>query len=151
MSDAFSETTLPPIGWVADLKDEDRDLLASYGEFISAYPDRDLIEQGWQQTHLYLVVSGILDVRRVGLEQDIPLGSLGEGESIGEMSVFDPGPASASVRAREFSRVWRINRDSLMAYLTDSPGSGLLLLGALSTILSKRVRLLSQQLVESKS
>lgn len=150
MSDNFSQPTLPPIGWVADLNNEDRELLASYGEFISAYPDRDLIEQGWQQTHLYLVVSGVLDVRRVGLEQDVPIGSLGPGESIGEMSIFDPGPASASVRAQEFSQVWRINRDSLASYLNDSPGSGLLVLGALATILSKRVRLLSQQLVDAK-
>ena len=69
MSDTFSQPTLPPIGWVADLKDEDRELLASYGEFVSAYPDRDLIEQGWEQSHLYLVVGGTLDVRRIGLEQ----------------------------------------------------------------------------------
>jgi len=151
MSDAFSLTTLPPIGWVSDLKSEDRELLASYGEFISATPEHDLIEQGWQQTHLYLVVSGSLAVRSIGLDQDISLGSLGVGECVGEMSIFDPGPASASVRATQFSRVWRINRDSLMAYLSDSPGSGILLLGALSTILSKRIRALSQQLVESKT
>lgn len=151
MSSPFDRPSLPSIGWVADLKTEDRDLLASYGEFIPAYPERDLIEQGWNQTHLYMVITGKLEVRREGLERDLVVGYISPGESIGEVSIFDPGPASASVRAVEFSQIWRIDRDSLNSFLGDNPGAGNLLMVGLSTILSKRIRSLSAQLVDAKT
>ncbi|NJK92837.1 MAG: cyclic nucleotide-binding domain-containing protein [Blastochloris sp.] len=121
MSSAFDRPTLPAVGWVANLNDDDRDLLASYGEFFGIQPDHDMIKQGDEQNQLFLVISGRLEVRRIGLNDDLVLGVISAGESIGEMSLFDIGPASASIRALEFCQVWRIDKESIGSFVADSP------------------------------
>lgn len=141
---------LPPSGWVAMLKEEDRDLLSSYGEFAGVHPDHDMIRQGEAQDHVYFVISGRLEVRKQGLADDIIVGVIQPGESIGEVSIFDPEPASASVRALEFSQVWKISRESLMEFITDSPVAGNTLLMGICEILCRRLRLASAQLVDAK-
>ncbi len=132
------------------IPEDDRDLLASYGEFRGVQPDHDMIRQGEEQLHIYFVISGRLEVRRQGLEDDIVVGSISAGESIGEMSVFDQGPASANIRALEFSQIWRIDGESLKQFINDNPVCGNRILLGLSTILSKRVRALSAQLVDAR-
>jgi CRP-like cAMP-binding protein len=146
----FDRPTLPPIGWVAHLKEEDRDLLATYGEFIGVHPDHDMIREGDEQKSVYFVISGKLEVRKQGLDDDIIVGVVGEGGSIGELSLFDPAPANASVRALEFSQVWRIDRDSLMGFMADSPVAGNIILQGICEILSRRLREANAQLVDAK-
>jgi len=138
------------MGWVAALKEEDRDLLASYGDYMGVHPDHDMIRQGEPQERVYFVISGKLEVRKQGLEDDIIVGVVGEGESIGELSLFDPAPANASVRALEFSQVWRIDRDSLMGFIADSPVGGNTILRGICEILSRRLREANAQLVDAK-
>ena len=150
MSSTFDRPTLPAVGWVAELKEEDRDLLASYGEFLGIQPDHDMIRQGDDQKHLYFVIGGKLEVRRIGLQDDVVVGVIEAGEAIGEIAVFDPGPASASIRALEFSQIWRIDSDSLGSFLADNPVAGVSLLTHLATILSQRVRQVMSQLVDAK-
>lgn len=146
----FDRPTLPDAGWVSALKEEDRELLSTYGEFAGVHPDYDLIRQGDVQSHVYYVISGKLEVRRQGLEDDIIVGVIGPGESIGEISIFDPEPASASVRALEFTQVWKINRDSLLDFIQDSPVAGNALLMGICQILGRRLKQASTQLVDAK-
>ncbi len=150
MSSTFDRPMLPALGWVADLKEEDRDLLASYGEFLGLQPDHDMIRQGDEQRHLYFIISGKLEVRRSGLEDDIVVGVIQPGEAFGEIAIFDPGPASAHVRALEFSQIWRIDSESFSSFLKDNPVAGNILMLHLATILSQRTRQLMAQLVDAK-
>jgi CRP-like cAMP-binding protein len=151
MSDAFDRPTLPDAGFLAGLPEDDRDLLASYGEFRGVQPDHDMIRQGEEQHDVFFVISGKLEVRRQGMEDDIVVGCINAGESIGEMSVFDHGPASANIRALEFSQIWKIDGESLKQFIQDNPVCGNKMLLGLSTILSQRVRTLSRQLVDAKT
>ncbi|MEM6822909.1 MAG: cyclic nucleotide-binding domain-containing protein [Verrucomicrobiota bacterium] len=151
MSTEFDRPTLPEAGFLAGLPEDDRDLLASYGEFRGVQPDHDMIRQGDIQEHLYFVISGKLEVRRQGVQDDIVVGTILPGESIGEISVFDIGPASASIRALEFSQVWWIDGNSLKDFIRDSPVAGNHIMLGLATILSKRVRTLSSQLVDART
>jgi CRP-like cAMP-binding protein len=147
----FDRPTLPATGWVSQLKEEDRNLLASYGEFIGVHPDHDMIRQGEQQILVYFVISGKLEVRKQGIQDDVIMGVIAQNESIGELSLFDPSPASASVRALEFSQVWKIDRDSLFSFIQDSPVAGNTILFGLCEILSRRVRDAGSKLVEAKT
>ncbi|MDX6766041.1 MAG: cyclic nucleotide-binding domain-containing protein [Candidatus Methylacidiphilales bacterium] len=147
----FDRPALPATGWVSLLKPEDRDLLASYGEFIGVHPDHDMIRQGDNQNHVFFVISGKLEVRKQGLQDDIIVGVIGADESIGELAIFDPSPASASVRALEFSQVWKIDRDSLFSFIQDSPVAGNTILLGLCEILSRRLREASSRLVDAKT
>lgn len=146
----FDRPLLPPAGWVAQLKDEDRELLASYGEFQGIHPDHDMIRQGEPQEHVYFVISGKLEVRKQGLDDDIIVGVIQAHESIGDLGIFDPAPASASVRALEFSQVWRIGRDNLLGFIQDSPVAGNTILLGICEILSKRLREANAQFVDAK-
>jgi len=150
MAESFDRPTLPKTGFLEAMADDDRDLLASYGEFRGVQPDHDMIRQGEEQQQVYFVISGKLEVRRQGLADDIVVGIISPGESIGEMSVFDAGPASASIRALEFSQIWVIDGVSLKSFIRDSPVAGNQILLGLATILSQRVRQLSRQLVDAR-
>ncbi len=150
MSDSINRPTLPDAGLFLGIREDDRDLLATYGQFMGVQPDHDMIRQGETQMHLYYVIQGKLEVRRQGINDDIVVGSIQSGESIGEMSVFDEGPASASIRALEFSQIWKIDGDSLKAFLQDNPVAGNSIMLRIATLLSQRLRKLSEQLVEAR-
>jgi len=61
-----------------------------------------IIQQGEETSSMYLVLEGSLEVH-LGAVDDEPVARIGAGESVGEMSVLDPGPASAWVVAAEGS------------------------------------------------
>jgi CRP/FNR family cyclic AMP-dependent transcriptional regulator len=143
----LSTSTLPAVGWISQLKEDDRAILSSYGEFIPAHPDKPVIKEGDSQTNLYFVISGSLKVKHSGQKGEHVIASIKAGESFGEISVFDPGPASATVIAFEFSQLWRINQDELLSFIRDNPAVGNQILIALTTLLSQRLRRLDPVLV----
>jgi len=136
VSNEFDRPMLPAVGLMTELKEEDRDLLASYGEFIGAQEGRELIAQGEDQRHLYFVISGQLEA---SVDGQI-VGSIQPGETIGEIAILDPGVATGNVKAVEFSQIWRIDYDSLRQFALDTPVAANSLLLGLSTLLAKRIR-----------
>ena len=141
MSDTLSNPSLPTFSWIGHLKDDDRELLSSYGEFFPGHPGTVIIEEGAMQTEVFVVISGRLEVRaRQEDGSTALLAQVGPGETLGEISLFSPGPAAATVTAVEFSQLWRIADDSLMEFMQENPGAGNLLLRTLATILAQRLR-----------
>src|SRR5580704_1802940 len=108
MPEELSKPTLPTFSWIGQLKPDDRELLSSYGEFFPAYPGTVVINEGEMQTSVFVVISGHLEVRAKQEEDETEplLAHVGPGETLGEISLFDPGPAAATVRATEFSQIW---------------------------------------------
>ena len=141
MPETPAKPTLPTFSWVGHLKDDDRDLLSSYGEFFPGHPGNVIIEEGVQQTEVFVVISGELEVHSNDEEGNPVLRArVGPGETLGEISLFDPGPALATVTASEFSQLWRIADARLIEFMTDNPGAGNLLLRTLASILAQRLR-----------
>jgi CRP-like cAMP-binding protein len=141
MPEDLSKPTLPTFSWIGQLKPDDRELLSSYGEFFPAYPGTVVIEEGEIQTTVFVVVSGQLEVRAKQEDETEPLlARVGPGETLGEISLFDPGPAAATVRATEFSQLWRIADSDLIIFMEENPGAGNLLLRTLAAILAQRLR-----------
>ena len=68
------------------------------------------------------------------------LAQVGPGETLGEISLFDPGPAAATVTAVEFSQLWRIADEDLIHFMEENPGAGNVLLRTLASILAQRLR-----------
>ncbi|MCE0498083.1 MAG: cyclic nucleotide-binding domain-containing protein [Methylacidiphilales bacterium] len=144
MSEALSKPTLPTFSWIGQLKPDDRDLLSSYGEFFPAYPGTVVINEGAMQTSVFVVISGRLEVRaKQEVDTESLLAHVGPGETLGEISLFDPGPATATVIATEFSQIWRIADSDLIEFMQENPGAGNLLLRTLATILAQRLRQLN--------
>jgi CRP-like cAMP-binding protein len=133
--------TLPTFSWLGHLKEDDRDLLSSYGEFFPGHPGNIIIEEGVLQTEVFVVISGELEVYTETEDgTSIVRARVGPGETIGEMSLFDPAPATATVRATEFSQLWRIADTDLIQFMDQNPGAGNVLLRTLATILAQRLR-----------
>jgi CRP-like cAMP-binding protein len=140
MSTEFSTPELPAKGIIEPLGDEDRLLLSSYGEFRPVHERQVLIEEGHQQNSLYFVISGALHATTMRSGRQVLLGKINVGETIGEINIFHPGFASATVTAVEFSQVWRIDRGSLEEFMNVSPLPAAHLLIGISSTLSRRLR-----------
>ena len=87
-----------------------------------------------------MVVSGTFHVQTVVTGRPVLLGTMKAGDTIGEVNMFDPGSASASVVSRSFSEVWKIDRARLEQYLEAHPRTAARLLVNVATQLSKRLR-----------
>jgi CRP-like cAMP-binding protein len=140
-TDILSKPTLPTFSWIGHLKPDDRELLSSYGEFFPGHPGNVIIEEGAMQTEVFVVISGLLEVRATQEDgSEILLAQIGPGETLGEISLFDPGPAAATVTAVEFSQLWRIADSDLIHFMNENPGAGNVLLRTLASILAQRLR-----------
>ncbi len=141
MSESLSKPTLPNFSWIGHLKEDDRDLLSSYGEFFPGHPGNVIIQEGDIQTDVIVVISGKLEVRAKQEDGgEAVLAQVVPGETLGEISLFNPGPATATVTALEFSQLWRITDADLISYMEENPGAGNVLLRTLATILAQRLR-----------
>jgi CRP/FNR family cyclic AMP-dependent transcriptional regulator len=144
MSETLSRPTLPSFSWIGHLKEDDRDLLSSYGEFFPGHPGNVIITEGVLQTEVFVVISGKLEVRAKQEDgTEVVLAQVGPGETLGEISLFVPGPAAATVTAVEFSQLWRIADSDLMHFMEENPGAGNILLRTLASILAQRLRQLN--------
>lgn len=140
MSSDFTTPELPAKGIIQPLGDDDRLLLSSYGEFLPVHDRQVLIEEGYQQNSLYFVIAGKLHASTLRSGRQVLLGRIEPGETIGEINIFHPGMASATVTALEFSQVWRIDRESLEEFMNVSPLPAAHLLIGIASTLSRRLR-----------
>ena len=136
----LTENELPAVGFLADFTDEDRQKLSSFGEFLPGNKDIPLIEEGSEQPSLYFVISGKLHAQTMTDGRRVLLGALGAGDVIGEVNVFDPGAASATVVPAEFSQLWRLSRSDFSDILETEPLLASNILIAIATQLSRRLR-----------
>jgi CRP-like cAMP-binding protein len=123
-------------------------LLSSFGDSRSYQPGDVVIRQGDENDYLYLVLKGKLEVLQEVDDVDQVVAELEAGDSLGEVSIFDPGPASATVRAGSDSEVWLITRESLERLHSANPKVAYRLLTRITTCLSKRMRDMNDKLVD---
>jgi CRP/FNR family transcriptional regulator, cyclic AMP receptor protein len=151
MSDRLIRPELPPVGIVAEMDAQDRALLGNYGEFLPAQPGQTLITAGEDQEHLYLVISGLLHVT-IMVEGRVKLIARVEaGETLGEVNVFDPGKASATVIAQEFSQIWKANRDDIDLFVKAYPEPGSILLSGIITVMCRRIRNMNKMQADNET
>ncbi|WP_395735990.1 Crp/Fnr family transcriptional regulator [Prosthecobacter sp.] len=133
---------------LANFKANELTLLSSFGDSRSYQKDDVVISQGDDNDHLYLVLKGKLEVLQEVDGADQVVATLEAGDSMGEVSIFDPGPASATVRAGSETEVWLIKRDSLDSLHSANPKVAYRLLSRITTCLSKRLRDMNDRLVD---
>lgn len=133
---------------LANFTPEELSLLSSFGDSRAYQTDEIVIRQGDENDHLYLVLKGKLDVFQDVEGMNKKVATLEAGDSLGEVSVFDPGPASATVCASSETEVWLITRQSLDRLHAASPKVAYRLLSRITTCLSKRLRLMNDKVVD---
>lgn len=104
-----------------------------------------LLSTEQENQHIYLLLSGTLGVHFGSLDSP-EIRELGEGVSVGEMSIFDGTLPSAYIVAKEVSRVFPIHSDLLCSLVTDtSPIAGNML-----RMMTQWMRLNTQRIVKDR-
>jgi len=132
--------SLPRIGILAFMDDEYRAHLVTYGYEVAAEQKQVLLREGVESRTLYMVLAGsfVITVGKNG--EDVTLDTAGEGDCLGEISVLEPGPASATVTSSGKSKLWAIDSNELQRFLQDWPLAGCALILGIDTLLSRRLR-----------
>ncbi|MEI2774544.1 MAG: Crp/Fnr family transcriptional regulator [Tetrasphaera sp.] len=108
------------------------DLLASMGPLRLERGD-ELFHEGDPGDRLYVITEGKVKLGRSSSDgRENLLAILGPGEMFGELSLFDPGPRTATATAVAETQLVGLSNDALHAYLTDHPKAALTLLAALA-------------------
>ncbi len=95
-----------------------------------------LFEEGQLAHHLYVLVSGKMEIfRRIG-SKEYMLAHLGPKKCFGEMAILGEEPRSASIRAVEPTAVLKIDRESFRDLIRERPQISF----AIFKILSQRLR-----------
>lgn len=108
-----------------------------------------ILEEGKAVTSFYIVCAGTVHARRTVREKEVLLGRIGGGGFFGEINLFDPGVATATVRAMDKVRLAAVGYDELRAFLSAHPAAGYKIVSALMGELSRRLRQTNQRFVNS--
>jgi len=85
-------------------------------------PPERIIRAGSKRTSMYLIASGEADVYEVDEKgQETWMAEVGEGETVGLMSLLTGVPQRTTIRARTETAVWEIDSESLHALFDRKP------------------------------
>ena len=135
---------LPPLGILSSLSDQSLINLASYGQYQKFAVGDVIIKEGDPQDRFYVVVNGKLAITALASGKEVPLSTAEAGECLGEVSLLEPGAASASVKVLELATLWSMNLENLRVYLSEHAGGGGALLMGMASCLSQRLRQANQ-------
>jgi CRP/FNR family cyclic AMP-dependent transcriptional regulator len=121
--------------------------------FLQVEPGEVLFREGDDAECVYFVIQGELDVIKesVGANskpQHVVITTLSEGRSLGEMSVIDKTPRSATVRVREKAILATLKADGFDLLLLNHPRVGIKILKGIARLLSLNLRKTSSRLAE---
>lgn len=148
MSEELVSPHLPAVGLVAQLEKEDRDTLSSYGQFHIAKPGEVLVPQGQPHGRLFFIISGLLHAVRRDEDREVLLGTIRQGEWVGEVDLFDPMSAVCSVVVIEPAQYWVCTRADIEQFINNYPQAGTQLVIGVAATLSKRLRVVTKKLMD---
>ncbi len=129
------------------LSGEERMKVMRYVHEVDVATGDFVVRQGDESQDFYLVVDGQLEVQVDGQR----VHSLGAGASFGEIALVSGGPRSASVLARQPSRLFRISRDGFYDLGQKDQATAVKMLWSIAQSLALRVTELSQDLVGARA
>ncbi len=107
------------------LSEEDLDRLYSMAEVVTIEQDELLMEEGEPGDSIYVVLEGAFNITKRTRQEEIVLANRGLGEVLGEISLLENAPRSASVRATESGRLLKISREAFESLLHTSPSASM--------------------------
>lgn len=142
---------IPPLGFLAGVSAEHRAFLTGFGRFDRPEKGLPYIHEGSTQNSISLVLEGTLHVMTALDQQPLVLAELGPGDVIGEVNLFDPSTASATVIARSHCLIWSMTRDELSGLIESDLEAGHSVMWGLLHLLSHRVRQMNEKLLEYRN
>ncbi len=120
----------------------DDDEIGAFGDACvrrSVPADHVFFNMGTLNSSLFIICAGSVKIERVGTADDIPLATLGTGQTFGEMSFMDGSRTTATVTATKPTDVLEISRESVDQLLDEKPDLGVKLWRNFSLDLKQRL------------
>jgi CRP-like cAMP-binding protein len=136
----MSSIILPRTSILSFMDDESREQFATYGTVMETTPGQVIIQQGVLNLQLFIVIKGTFAITTDTSGHPVHLDSVGVGDCLGEVAVFEPGVASATVTCTEAGQLWFIDVEHLQQFLLEWPHSGCAAILGITTILSRRLK-----------
>ncbi len=130
-------------------KSEEIDILARHMNYTEVTRGEYLFTEGERGDYMCFVVRGLLEVLKKTMRGDYrTIARLGKGSTIGEMSIIDKSPRSASVIARQPSVVLILTKKGFEILTERYPAVGVILLKKIMRLLSLNMRRTSSKLAD---
>ncbi|MSR65030.1 MAG: cyclic nucleotide-binding domain-containing protein [Verrucomicrobiae bacterium] len=137
---------LKQISFFSSLNTDELNSILKITHELPFQKDQEIIQQGRTHASLFLVLEGVLHVNRKAEPSNVYLGRIETGSFFGEISFFDPGPASASVRAMGGGRLYEIRREDFFKLIEQQPALGCKILTRMMHEMANRLRRVDQRL-----
>jgi len=132
-----------------NLESKELRIVSGYIEIQEVNPGKIVFKEGDRGNYVCFVINGSLDVlKKNEAGDDVVLTTLHKGRSIGEMSVIDDFPRSATIKARTKAKLVTLNRQGFELILEDHPTTGVKILKGISRLLSQNLRKTSSRLAD---
>src|SRR5476649_1740758 len=87
------------------LSDEELRAFCALLSLREVKPRERIVEEGVPVKNFSIVTEGVVHIRRMASKREMLLGRLGPGGFFGEINLFDPGVATASIYAMKPTRI----------------------------------------------
>lgn len=108
-----------------------------------------VLQEGTEVTRFYIVCEGIFHVRRMAQKREILMGRLGPGAFFGEINLFDPGVATASIYSMKVGRLASISYDAFRQFMEENTEAGYKIVSKMMAEMARRLRQTDSRLVNS--
>jgi len=122
--------------------------LATFMEMVEFRASETIFSEGDDGAYACFIVEGQLDVRKQSDVEEVLIAILTAGRSIGEMSVIDESPRSASVIARSDGKMLLLHRERFAELIEQYPRIGVQLLLRIGRMMSMNLRKTSAAIAE---
>lgn len=127
-----------------DVDAADMDWLLGTAREVDLAAGEILMHEGDEGGCLYIILDGEFEFSKRSGDKEVTLAIRGEGEVIGEMSLLDAAPRSATARALRDSRLLLIDRDAFRELLSKSPSAVMAILHTVTARLRNTEAMLRQ-------
>lgn len=122
------------------LEESDYEVVESYMFRYDYEEGAYVFKEGTHGGYMFFIVDGNVDVIKQFDNKKHTIAELGPGRSVGEMSLIDGAPRSATVRARNDLTLIVLKREDFQRLLVEQPAIANRVLMGISTLLSRSLR-----------
>lgn len=135
--------------WGEGLSREEMDRFAQYLYVAKAQPNEPIFNEGAIEPYMCFVAEGLVRVTKGDSKKNIKtICDIGPGRTVGEMSLIDGLPRSASAIAVNETVVLVLTKENFELLINDNPRLGIALFQKLAQMISHRLRVSDWMLVE---
>lgn len=129
---------------------EEVKVVARHMESIDLNAGDILFRESDKGNYVFFIKEGQLDVlkKSEASGSNVTLATLSEGQSIGEMSIIDDLPRSATIQARSRTKLYILSKSAFDMILNKHPKIGIKLLKGISRLLTRNLRETSIRLAD---